>query len=63
METGICVVMKIYCSVTLLFFIDVWLIYNVVLVSGVQPNDSVIHIHISLLFQILSPCRLLQSTE
>ena len=40
METGICVVMKIYCSVTLLFFIDVWLwlVYNVVLVSGVQPK-------------------------
>ena len=43
METGICVVMKIYCSVTLFFFIDVWLIYNVVLVSGVHQSDSVIH--------------------
>ena len=25
-------------------FIGVWLIYNVVLVSGVQQNESVIHI-------------------
>ena len=28
-------------------------IYNVVLVSGVQQSDSVIHIHISILFQII----------
>ena len=27
-------------------FIEVWLIYNVVLVSGIQQIDSVIHIHI-----------------
>jgi len=27
------------------------LIYNVALVSGIQPSDSVIHIHISTLFQ------------
>ena len=26
------------------------MIYNVVLVSSVQPSDSVIHIHISILF-------------
>ena len=31
------------------------MIYNVVLVSGVQQNDSVIHIHISILFQIIFP--------
>ena len=31
------------------------MIYNVVLVSGVQQKDSVIHVHISTLFQILSP--------
>ena len=32
--------------------------YNVVLVSGVQQSESVIHIHISILFQILLPYRL-----
>ena len=31
-------------------FIGVQLIYNVVLVSGVQQNESVIHIHITTLF-------------
>ena len=36
------------------------MIYSVVLVSGVQQSDSVIHIHISILFQILFPYRLLQ---
>ena len=34
-------------------------IYNV-LVSGVQQNDSVIHTHISILFQFLFPYRLLR---
>ena len=34
-----------------------------VLVSGVQQSDSVIHIHGSILFQILFPFRLLQSIE
>ena len=29
------------------------MIYNVVLVSGVQQSDSVIYIHISILFHIL----------
>ena len=29
------------------------MIYSVVLVSAVQQSDSVIHIHISILFQIL----------
>ena len=33
------------------------MIYNVVLVSGVQQSDLVIHIHISTLFQILFPYR------
>ena len=32
--------------------------YNVVLISGVQQSDSVIHIHVSILFQILFPYRL-----
>ena len=37
------------------------MINNVVLVSGVQQSDSVIHIHVSILFQILFPPRLLQN--
>ena len=37
------------------------MINDVVLVSGVQQSDSVIHIHISILFQILFPCRLLHN--
>ena len=44
-------------------FIGAYLIYNVVLVSGVQQSDSVIHIHIFILFQILFPLRLLQNNE
>ena len=42
--------------------IEVWLIPNVVLVSCVQHNDSVvcIYIYIRILSQILSHCRLLQ---
>ena len=43
----------------LFFLIEVWLIYNVVLVSGVQQSDSVIHI----LLQILFHDRLSQDIE
>ena len=32
-------------------------------VSGVQQSDSVIHRHVSILFQILLPLRLLQNIE
>ena len=39
------------------------MIYNTVLVSGIQQSDSVIHIHASTLFQILFEFRLLQSIE
>ena len=39
------------------------MINHVVLVSGVQQSDSVIHIHVSILFQILFPFRLLQNME
>lgn len=42
-----------------LFYIRLQLINNVVLVSGVQQSDSVIHVHVSILFQILFPLRLL----
>ena len=33
------------------------------LVSGVQQSDSVIHIHMSILFQVLFPFRLLKNIE
>ena len=39
------------------------MINNIVLVSGVQQSDSVIHIHVSILFQILFPFRLLHNIE
>ena len=40
------------------------LIYNAVLISGViQQSDSVIDIHIFILFQMLCPSRLLENTE
>ena len=40
-----------------LFYVGIYLIYNVVLVSGVQQSDAVIHI--SIFFQTLFPVRLL----
>ena len=46
-----------------LTFIGLELTYNVVLVSDVQKSGSVIHIHISIPFQILFSYRLLQNTE
>ena len=39
------------------------MIYNVLLVSGVQQSDSVIHVHIFILFYILFSHRLSQNTE
>ena len=39
------------------------MIHSVVLVSDIQQSALVIHIHISILFQILLPCRLLPSIE
>ena len=51
------------------FFIIIFILYgstvdsNFVLVSGIQQSDSVIHIHASILFQILFPFRLLQNIE
>ena len=35
---------------TLLFYVGIYLIDNVVLVSGELQSDSVLHIHISILF-------------
>ena len=37
--------------------------YNVGIVSGIQQNDSVIHIHTSIHFQILFPFMLLYDIE
>ena len=39
------------------------MIKNVVLVSGVQQSDSVIHIHVPILLQIFFPFRLLHNIE
>ena len=40
----------------------IWLTKNV-FISGVQQSDSVIHTHVSVLFQVLFPFRLLQNFE
>ena len=45
----------------LIYFIEVHLIYNIVLISAVKQSGSVIHIYI--LFQILFHYRLLQDIE
>ena len=42
-------------------YIEVQLIYNVALTSSVRQSDSVIHTHVSVLFQILSPFWLLSA--
>ena len=54
-----------FCSIffCLKKFIEVQLIYNIVLVFSVQQSDSVIHIHISIPFQILVPHRALQNIQ
>ena len=39
------------------------MINNVVLISSVQQKHSVVHIHISILFQILVPFRLLHNEQ
>ena len=46
-----------------LFYTGVQLIHNVVLVSGIRQSDLLIWIHVSILFQILFPYRLLQGIE
>ena len=35
----------------------------IVLLSGGQQNDSIIHVHVSTVFEILFPFRLLQNIE
>ena len=47
----------------LLLYIGVYFINNVMLVSVVQQSDSVIHIHISILFQTLFPFKLLHNIK
>ena len=39
------------------------MLINKVLVSGVQQSDSIIRIHVSILFQVFFPLRLLQHIE
>ena len=46
-----------------LFYIGVQMINNAVLVSSVQQSDSFIHVHVSILFQILFPFKLLQNIK
>ena len=46
-----------------LFFIGVWLINNVVIVSSEQPRDSAVHTHVSILPPNPLPSRLPHSTE
>ena len=45
------------------FYIKLWLVNNVVLASNIQQYDSVINIHLSILFQILFPFSLLQNIQ
>ena len=46
-----------------LFYVGVQLIYNVVLVSDAWQSDSVLRIHVSLLFRVLFSVRLFQNIE
>ena len=49
--------------VVVLNFIDVESTWSVGFVSGAWPSDSVIHVHISVPFQILFPYGLLQNIK
>ena len=49
----------VICFFIFLFYIEVYLISNVVLVSVVQQSDSAIHVYVSIIFQILFPFMLL----
>ena len=44
-------------------FFEAQLIYSAVLFSGEWQSDSVIHVHVSILVQILFPYKLIQNTE
>jgi len=48
-------------SISLFFFlIEVQLVNNIVLVSGVQQSDLIIHMYVQIFFKILFHYRLLQ---
>ena len=59
-DTNNCWTKKKYFKIN---FIGVQLIYNVVLVSAVQQSESVMHIHVFTLFQIIFPYKLLKNIE
>ena len=46
-----------------LLYIGAQFINNVMLVSGIQQSDSILHIHVPIFFQILFPFRLLDNIE
>ena len=46
-----------------LIFIRIWLLYNVLIASALHRSESVIHIHISPLFQVVFPFRSPQNIE
>ena len=47
----------------ILFYIGVRLMDNVVLILGAQQSDSVLHTHLSTLFQVPFPFRLFKTIE
>ena len=51
-----CLLKRLFFLHFMFFFliIGVWLIYNAVLVSGVQQSESVMHMHIAILFRFFS---------
>ena len=60
-QACVCVQSRLYvfAYVSLYFLLEYKLISNAVFTSGVQPSGSVVHRHISILFQILFPFMLL----
>ena len=60
----ICEIVNIcLCQVVFFFLIEIKLIYNVMLFSGVQQSDSLMYLYTSILFQILFHYSLLQDIE
>ena len=51
---GHLVLVKILLLLSFWKFVGIWLIYNVVLVLGIQQSDSVIYWHISIFFRFFS---------
>lgn len=55
---------KNFSTISLFFsFIEVHLIYKVVIIFAVEQRDSVIHKHVSIIFQIVFLSRLSQSIK